>query len=427
MNVLILGAGGREHCLAWKIKQSPRLRKLFVAPGNAGTEQIATNININININDFEQVKNAVCKYKIELVVVGPEEPLVNGIYDFFKEDETLKNIKIIAPSKKAAQLEGSKDFAKEFMFKYNIPTAKYQSFTKETMEQAFHFLDTMSPPYVLKADGLAAGKGVIIENKLTAAKITLEQMLNGKFGQASKKVVIEEFLKGIECSYFVLTDSKDYVILPEAKDYKRVGEGDTGLNTGGMGAVSPVPFVNNDFKRKVEDRIIKPTINGLIKENINYTGFIFFGLINVNSNPYVIEYNVRMGDPETQVVIPRINNDMIELLLSTAQQKLGYTNISISDEKAATVVLVSKGYPQEYEKDKKIIGLEQIDSSIVFHAATKRVDAEILSNGGRVLAVTSLAEDMDEAVSNSIKSISKISFDNKYFRKDIGKDLKIS
>ncbi len=422
MNVLILGSGGREHALAWKIAQSPLLTSLFIAPGNAGTGQCGT--NIPLNIDDFQAVKTIVLSNNIELVVVGPEVPLVAGIHDFFLLDKDLKNIPVIGPTKKGAMLEGSKDFAKEFMIKYNIPTAAYKSFSKETLNEGMEFLKTLQPPYVLKADGLAAGKGVVILSDINEAKQELAEMLSGKFGNAGSTVVIEEFLSGIECSVFVLTDGENYLILPEAKDYKRIGEGDTGLNTGGMGAVSPVNFANKPFMEKVESKIIKPTISGLKKESINYKGFIFLGLIKVNDEPFVIEYNARMGDPETEVVMPRIKNDFLEVLIACGNSELKSQQIVTDNRTVCTVMMVAGGYPGEYEKGKLISGFEQINDSIVFHAGTKQTDSGVLSNGGRVLAVSSYGTSVEEARSTSYKNIEKLEFEGKYWRKDIGLDL---
>jgi len=422
MNVLILGSGGREHALAWKIAQSPLLTSLFIAPGNAGTGQCGT--NIPLNIDDFQAVKTIVLSNNIELVVVGPEVPLVAGIHDFFLLDKDLKNIPVIGPTKKGAMLEGSKDFAKEFMIKYNIPTAAYKSFSKETLNEGMEFLKTLQPPYVLKADGLAAGKGVVILSDINEAKQELSEMLSGKFGNAGSTVVIEEFLSGIECSVFVLTDGENYLILPEAKDYKRIGEGDTGLNTGGMGAVSPVNFANKPFMEKVESKIIKPTISGLKKESINYKGFIFLGLIKVNDEPFVIEYNARMGDPETEVVMPRIKNDFLEVLIACGNSELKSQQIVTDNRTVCTVMMVAGGYPGEYEKGKLISGFEQINDSIIFHAGTKQTDSGVLSNGGRVLAVSSYGTSVEEARSTSYKNIEKLEFEGRYWRKDIGLDL---
>lgn len=423
MTILLLGSGGREHALAWKMLQSSKCTKLFVAPGNAGTGSIAT--NVNLKITDFEAIKSFALSEKIEMVVVGPEDPLVKGIFDFFQNDTELNHIPVIGPSKKGAQLEGSKEFAKKFLVKNNIPTASYDSFTKETVEKGCSFLETLQPPYVLKADGLAAGKGVLIINDLAQAKQELRNMLvDAKFGEASSKVVIEEFLDGIELSCFVLTDGKNYKILPTAKDYKRIGEGDTGLNTGGMGAVSPVPFADEILLEKIDNRIVKPTIEGLKKDNIQYKGFIFIGLINVKGEPIVIEYNVRMGDPETEVVIPRLESDLVELFQAVANEKLNEINLEVTDKSAATIMVVSGGYPEEYVNGKEILGIENITDSIVFHAGTKIDNGIILTNGGRVLAVTSLAENHEEAIKKSYQNIEKLHFDTMYYRKDIGFDL---
>lgn len=423
MTILLLGSGGREHAFAWKMIQSPLCSKLFVAPGNAGTDLIAT--NVNINPTDFEAIKKLVLVEKITMVVVGPEDPLVAGIYDYFLNDEALKSVPVIGPSRMGAQLEGSKEFAKEFMVKHQIPTAAYDSFTKETVEKGCRFLETLQPPYVLKADGLAAGKGVLILQDLKEAQQELRNMLvDAKFGQASSKVVIEEFLDGIELSCFVLTDGKNYKILPTAKDYKRIGEGDTGLNTGGMGAVSPVPFADATLLEKIEQRIVIPTINGLQKDAIPYKGFVFIGLINVKGEPIVIEYNVRMGDPETEVVIPRLKNDLVELFVAVANQNLNEVHFEIDSRSATTVMVVSGGYPEDYEKGKEISGLEQIHDSIVFHAGTKTENKKVVSNGGRVLAVTSYGNDYQEALKKSYQNIEKLHFDTMYYRKDIGFDL---
>ncbi|MFD2942306.1 phosphoribosylamine--glycine ligase [Flavobacterium notoginsengisoli] len=423
MTILLLGSGGREHAFAWKMTQSPLCEKLFVVPGNAGTAAIAE--NVAISATDFEAVKALVLKENISLVVVGPEDPLVKGIYDYFKNDESLKNIPVIGPSQLGAQLEGSKEFAKEFLMKHNIPTAAYDSFTAETVENGCAFLETLQPPYVLKADGLAAGKGVLIIQDLEEAKTELRNMLvHAKFGTASSKVVIEEFLDGIELSCFVLTDGKSYKILPTAKDYKRIGEGDTGLNTGGMGAVSPVPYVDAVLMEKIETRIVKPTIEGFQKDGIEYKGFVFIGLINVKGEPIVIEYNVRMGDPETEVVVPRLKSDLVELFLSVADQKLGDFNLEVDPRSATTVMVVSGGYPEDFEKGKVISGLENIEDSIVFHAGTKLDNGNVVTNGGRVIAVTSYGDNFQEAIKKSYQNIDKLSFDKMYFRKDIGFDL---
>ena len=423
MTILLLGSGGREHAFAWKMLQSSKCSKLFVAPGNAGTAEIAT--NISLNILDFEAIKSFVIQEKVTMVVVGPEDPLVLGIYDFFKNDESLKKIPVIGPSKLGAQLEGSKEFAKEFLVKHNIPTAAYDSFTATTVEKGCAFLETLQPPYVLKADGLAAGKGVLIIHDLAEAKAELRNMLvYAKFGEASSKVVIEEFLDGIELSCFVLTDGKNYKILPTAKDYKRIGEGDTGLNTGGMGAVSPVPFADSILLEKIETRIVKPTIAGLQKDGIEYKGFIFIGLINVKGEPIVIEYNVRMGDPETEVVIPRLKSDLVELFQAVADGKLDEVVLEIDSRSATTIMLVSGGYPEVFEKGKVITGIENVSDSIVFHAGTKIENGRIVSNGGRVLAITSFGDDFQQAIKKSYQSIDKLDFDKMYFRKDIGFDL---
>lgn len=423
MNILVLGSGGREHTFAWKIKQSAKCDKLFVAPGNAGTAQIAE--NLPISANDFEAIKKAVLSNDIQMVVVGPEDPLVLGIYDYFQQDEVLKNISVIGPSKAAAQLEGSKEFAKEFMVRHGVPTAKYDSFTAETAEQGCEFLTSLQPPYVLKADGLAAGKGVLIIDNLVEAQTELRNMLlNAKFGQASDKVVIEEFLSGIELSCFVLTDGKSYKILPTAKDYKRIGEGDTGLNTGGMGAISPVPFATQEFLDKVEEKVVKPTIEGFAKDGLEYKGFVFIGLMKVGEEPYVIEYNVRMGDPETEVVLPRLKSDLVDIFEAIAEEKLSEKKLEIDERSATTVMMVSGGYPEDYEKGKVITGIEMVKDSIVFHAGTTLKNDEILTNGGRVLAVTSYGKDFKEALEKSYQSIEKIHFDKQYFRTDLGFDL---
>ena len=424
MNVLILGSGGREHAFAYKLSKSKKITQLFVAPGNAGTQELA--INIAVNPTDFKAVKELVLNNAIKMVVVGPEAPLVDGIHDFFLSDDELKNISVIGPKKDGALLEGSKDFSKQFMQKHGIPTAKYQSFTNETLQEGFSFLETLQPPFVLKADGLAAGKGVLILNSLREAKAELKEMLmNKKFGEASSTVVIEEFLKGIELSVFVLTDGKSYKILPSAKDYKRIGEGDTGLNTGGMGAISPVPFADDDFIKKVEELVVKPTIAGLQKDGIDYRGFIFIGLMNDAGNPSVVEYNVRMGDPETEVVIPRIESDLFDLFEGVANQNLHEKSFQVSSKTATTVMLVSGGYPDEYEKNKEIVGFETVENSIVFHAGTSLQNGKVVTNGGRVMAITSFGDTIDEALSKSYKSIDNICFHKMYFRKDIGFDLK--
>ena len=422
-NVLVLGSGGREHALAWKIAQSERVSKVYIAPGNAGTALVGE--NIPVNLSDFQSVKDVVLKYRINLVVVGPEQPLVDGIVDFFKNDDDLKNVKIIGPDKKGAQLEGSKAFAKTFMEKYGIPTAKCFTVTAENLNDGLNYLETLDPPYVLKADGLAAGKGVLIINDLAEAKAELKEMLSGKFGSASAKVVIEQFLKGIEVSMFVLTDGNNYVILPEAKDYKRIGDGDTGLNTGGMGAVSPVPFVTPDFIAKVENRIIKPTIAGLKNEKIDYKGFIFLGLMNCGGDPYVIEYNVRMGDPETEGVMTRIDSDFAELLEKCALGRLNEAHYQASPETSVTVMLVSGGYPEAYKKGMKITGLEDVcPCCIVAHAGTKFDGDDIVTSGGRVIAVTAHGKNIAEAREKAYHSARMIKFEGKNFRHDIGEDL---
>jgi phosphoribosylamine--glycine ligase len=423
MNILLLGSGGREHAFAWKMTQSPKLTQLFVAPGNAGTANIAT--HLSLNILDFEAIKNAVVENNIQMVVVGPEDPLVAGIYDYFKADDILKNIPVIGPSKMGAALEGSKDFAKQFLIKNKIPTAAYATFTSENLQEGFAFLETLKPPYVLKADGLAAGKGVLILDDLEVAKQELSEMLmHQKFGNASAKVVIEEFLDGIELSCFVLTDGNSYKILPTAKDYKRIGEGDQGLNTGGMGAISPVPFADEAFMKMIENQIVIPTIEGLKADSIDYIGFIFVGLIKVINQPYVIEYNVRMGDPETEVVLPRIENDLVALFEAVANGNLAAVDLQVNPQTAATIMMVSGGYPEDYEKGKIISGLENVNESLVFHAGTKTTENNVVTNGGRVLAVTSFGNDIEEATKKSYQNINLISFDKMYFRKDIGLDL---
>lgn len=423
MNILILGSGGREHTFAWKISQSNLCKQLFVAPGNSGTSQIAT--NIEISVNDFQSIKDVVLSKDIDMVVVGPEDPLVKGIHDFFLNDSSIKHVVIIGPEAKAAQLEGSKEFAKEFLIRHNIPTAAYQSFTKDNVEEGYLFLDTLKPPYVLKADGLAAGKGVLILEDLEVAKAELKQMLvNAKFGEASTKVVIEEFLDGIELSCFVITDGKGYKILPTAKDYKRIGEGDTGLNTGGMGAISPVPFVDEMLRTKIEQRIVKPTIEGLQKDNLPYKGFVFIGLIMVGNNPFVIEYNVRMGDPETEVVLPRIKSDLVEIFQAIGNETLKNITIDIDERTAATVMLVSGGYPEAYEKGKKISGIETVSDSLIFHAGAKIDNGEVVTSGGRVMAITSFGKNHNEALKITYQTIEKLHFDKMYYRKDLGFDL---
>ena len=423
MILLLLGSGGREHAFAWKLSQSKKLSKLFIAPGNAGTAQCGS--NVNIAETDFDAIKKFVLENKVEMVVVGPEAPLVKGIHDFFLLDEQLKNIPVIGPGKYGAQLEGSKDFSKRFMQRHKIPTARYETFTKENLSAGIKFLGTLQPPYVLKADGLAAGKGVVIPHTLNEAQQELTEMLaHAKFGDASAKVVIEEFLKGIELSVFVLTDGNSYKILPAAKDYKRIGEDDTGLNTGGMGAVSPVPFADAEFLKKVEERVVIPTVNGLKSEKINYKGFIFIGLMNMNGDPYVIEYNCRMGDPETEVVLPRIQTDLLDLFIAVAKGKLHEIKLETDDRFCTTVMIVSGGYPEDYEKGKKIKGLEKLEGSMAFHAGTKLSGNDVLSNGGRVIAVSSFGKTMDEALRASYASVNKIEFERMYYRRDIGKDL---
>jgi phosphoribosylamine--glycine ligase len=423
MTILLLGSGGREHALAYKMLKSPTCQQLFVAPGNAGTAVIAT--NVSISPIDFDSIKDFVLKENIDMVVVGPEDPLVHGIYDFFKNDNAINHVPVIGPSKMGAQLEGSKEFAKEFLIKHKIPTAAYDSFTSETVEKGCNFLETLQPPYVLKADGLAAGKGVLILNDLAEAKTELRNMLvHAKFGAASSKVVIEEFLDGIELSCFVLTDGKNYKMLPTAKDYKRIGEGDTGLNTGGMGAVSPVPFADQILLEKIETRIVKPTVEGLQKDGIEYKGFIFIGLIIVNGEPMVIEYNVRMGDPETEVVMPRIQTDLVALFQAVANQKLDEVTLEIDPRSATTIMVVSGGYPEDYGKGFEITGIENVEDSIVFHAGTKLENGKVVTSGGRVLAVTSFGNNFQEAIKKSYQNIDKLHFDKMYFRKDIGFDL---
>lgn len=422
MNILLIGSGGREHAMAWKITQSSLLTKLYIAPGNAGTAALGE--NVNIPVDNFDAIGKFAVEHQVDMVVVGPEDPLVNGIHDYFLSEEKLKHIAVIGPQKAGAQLEGSKKFAKEFMGRHGIPTARYKSFKKEEMDEAFEFLSAMKPPYVLKADGLAAGKGVLILNSIPEAKTELAKMFEGKFGEAGNTVVIEEFLKGIELSVFVLTDGKSYKLLPEAKDYKRVGEGDTGLNTGGMGSVSPVSFADKDFMGKVEQRIIQPTIKGLYEEHIPYKGFIFFGLINVEGNPYVIEYNVRMGDPETEVVMPRLKSDLVELFMGLAQGKLEEKKCEADSRFATAVMLTSGGYPGPYQKGKEIMGLERVKDSLVFHAGTKLQDGKILTNGGRVLAITSFGVTKAAGLKLSYKNADLVQFEGRYFRKDIGFDI---
>lgn len=423
MNVLILGSGGREHAIAWKIKQSQHCKKLFVAPGNGGTNTLAT--NIPININDFDAVKSIVKSNQIDMVVVGPEEPLVNGIVDALRSDSSLKNLAVIGPDRLAAQLEGSKTFAKNFMNKYGIPTAKAEFFDKHTLDQGFRFLDAVKPPYVLKADGLAAGKGVIITENLDEAKSTLKKLIEGQFGKSSATVLIEEFLSGIELSVFVLTDGINYSILPEAKDYKRIGEGDTGLNTGGMGAISPVHFADQEFMQKVKDRIITPTMTGIKAEGFDYRGFIFLGLISVEGDPMMIEYNVRMGDPETEAVMPRIESDLLELLRDTANQQLAQDSLKQVKKTTATVMMVAEGYPEGYEKGKQIKIGEIPNGSLVFHAGTQMQGVDLVTNGGRVIAVTGMGTNLAEALDNSYRAVNQINWSGANYRRDIGKDLK--
>lgn len=423
MNILIVGSGGREHAMAWKIKQSPKLNQLFIAPGNAGTSLLGT--NIPVGVSDFEGLKKAAVENQIDLILVGPEVPLCEGLHDYFLADSSLQNIKVVGPQKLGAQLEGSKDFAKEFMMRHQIPTAKYCSVTAGTLPEGLAFLKTMKAPYVLKADGLAAGKGVLIIDDLAEAEKSLKEMLDGQFGAASQKVVVEEFLSGIECSVFAITDGNDYKILPVAKDYKRIGEGDSGLNTGGMGAISPVPFADEVFMQKVEDQIIRPTVEGLKKDRIPYNGFIFFGLISCDHEPMVIEYNVRMGDPETEAVMLRIKSDFVDLLIGAADGTLAEKTIEIDERNAVAVMLVSGGYPGPYEKGKVISGLEKVENSFAFHAGTSFKNGEVCTDGGRVIAVSSYGNSMDEALSNSFKNAQRIDFEGKYYRKDLGFDLR--
>lgn len=422
MKVLLLGSGGREHALAWKIAQSPKMEKLYIAPGNAGTREVGE--NVNMAVNDFEAIAAFMAKQGIGMLVVGPEDPLVEGIRDYLAADARFQDLMIVGPGRAGAILEGSKDYAKQFMMRHGIPTARYMTVTPDQLEEGMRFLSDLKPPYVLKADGLAAGKGVLILDDLEEARRELEEMLGGKFGKASKRVVIEEFLHGIEISVFAITDGKDYKILGSAKDYKRIGEGDTGLNTGGMGAVSPVPFADEAFNRKVEERIVRPTVEGLRKDGVDYRGFIFFGLMNDGGEPYVIEYNVRMGDPETEVVIPRLKTDILDLFEAAARGTLADCHFELDERYCTTVMLVAGGYPGSYEKGNVIHGISEVNDSILFHAGTKRVDGEAVTNGGRVMAVSSFGEKMEDALQQSYENVSKISFKEMYYRRDIGQDL---
>lgn len=423
MNILILGSGGREHAIAWKLKQSKKTSQLFIAPGNAGTAEVGK--NVSLSLSDFDSIADFITRNKVEMLVVGPEAPLVDGIVDYFEADTKHSNLKIIGPSRYAAQLEGSKEFAKEFMIRNNVPTARFQSFTAKTIQQGYEFLEELKAPYVLKADGLAGGKGVLILNNLEEAKSELKSMLvDAKFGNASNSVVIEEYLNGIEMSVFALTDGKNYQILPEAKDYKRIGEGDTGLNTGGMGAVSPVPFVNKELRERIIKNVVEPSINGLSKEKFNYKGFLFIGLMIVDNHPFVIEYNVRMGDPETEVVMPRIKSDLVEHLEACSEGRMNETEVIFEENAATTVMLVAEGYPEAYEKGKKMTGFDLTADCLLFHAGTKEEKGNILTNGGRILAVSAVGENFKDALSKSFRNAERILYDGKYYRKDIGFDL---